>query len=80
MIERNILAFAAKQMRRGVERSYETEREIESIFQAARSNLAAAASIFMTGDPRAARALTDRRASFVAARPTPSALISPNCE
>jgi len=49
VIERNILPFAAKQMRRGVELSYEAEREIESIFQAARSNLAAAASIFMTG-------------------------------
>ena len=64
VIERNILAFAAKQMRRGVERSYETEREIESIFQAARSNLAAAASIFMTGDPRAARALTEQKSEF----------------
>jgi phosphate:Na+ symporter len=64
VIERNILPFAAKQMRRGVELSYEAEREIESIFQAARSNLAAAASIFMTGDPRAARALTEQKSEF----------------
>jgi phosphate:Na+ symporter len=64
VIERNILAFAAKQMRRRVERSYEAECEIESIFQAARSNLAAAASIFMTGDPRAARALTEQKSEF----------------
>jgi phosphate:Na+ symporter len=64
VIERNILPFAAKQMRRGVELSYEAEREIESIFQAARSNLAAAASIFMTGDPRAARALSEQKSEF----------------
>ena len=64
MIERNILAFAAKQMKRGVELSHEAEREIESIFRAARSNLAAAASIFMTGDPRAARALTEQKSEF----------------
>src|ERR1700727_2155903 len=64
VIERNLLPFAAKQMRRGGERSYEAEREIESIFQAARRNLAAAASIFMTGDPRAARALTEQKSEF----------------
>jgi phosphate:Na+ symporter len=64
VIERNILPFAAKQMKRGVELSYEAEREIESIFRAARSNLAAAASIFMTGDPRAARALTEQKSEF----------------
>ena len=64
VIERNILPFAAKQMRRGVELSYEAEREIEATFQAARSNLGAAASIFMTGDPRAARALTEQKSEF----------------
>jgi phosphate:Na+ symporter len=64
VIERNILPFAAKQMRRGVELSYEAEREIEATFQAARSNLGAAASIFMTGDPRAARALSEQTSEF----------------
>ena len=64
MIERNILPFAAKQMRRGVELSHEAEREIEEVFQAARSNLGAAASIFMTGDPSAARALTEQKSEF----------------
>jgi phosphate:Na+ symporter len=64
VIERNILPFAAKQMRRGVELSHEAEREIEAVFQAARSNLGAAASIFMTGDPRAARALTEQKSEF----------------
>jgi phosphate:Na+ symporter len=64
VIERNILPFAAKQMRRGVELSYDAQREIEATFQAARSNLGAAASIFMTGDPRAAWALTEQKSEF----------------
>jgi phosphate:Na+ symporter len=64
VIERNILPFAAKQMKRGVELSDEAEREIETTFQAARSNLGAAASIFMTGDPRAARALIEQKGEF----------------
>ena len=64
VIERNILPFAAKQMKRGVELSDEAEREIEATFQAARSNLGAAASIFMTGDPRAARALIEQKKEF----------------
>jgi phosphate:Na+ symporter len=64
VIERNILPFAAKQMKRGVELSDEAEREIETTFQAARSTLGAAASIFMTGDPRAARALIEQKGEF----------------
>jgi phosphate:Na+ symporter len=64
VIERNILPFAAKQMKRGVELSDEAEREIEATFQAARSNLGAAASIFMTGDPLAARALIEQKKEF----------------
>jgi phosphate:Na+ symporter len=64
VIDRNILPFAAKQMKRGVELSDEAEREIEASFQAARSNLCAAASIFMTGDPRAARALAEQKREF----------------
>jgi Na+/phosphate symporter len=48
-------------MKRGVELSDEAEREIEATFQAARNNLGATASIFMTGDPRAARALIEQR-------------------
>jgi phosphate:Na+ symporter len=51
-------------MKRGVELSDEAEREIEATFQAARSNLGAAASIFMTGDLRAARALIEQKREF----------------
>jgi phosphate:Na+ symporter len=64
VIERNILPLAARQMKRGVELSDEAEREIEATFQAARNNLGAAASIFMTGDPRAARALVEQKREF----------------
>src|SRR5580700_10336613 len=66
-------------MKRGVELSDEAEREIEATFQAARNNLGATASIFMTGDPRAARALIEQKRSFVAGRPTRSAPVSPSC-
>jgi Na+/phosphate symporter len=64
VIERNILPLAARQMKRGVELSDEPEREIEATFQAARNNLGATASIFMTGDPRAARALIEQKREF----------------
>ncbi len=64
VIERNILPLAARQMKRGVELSDEAEREIEATFQAARNNLGAAASIFMSGDPRAARALIEQKREF----------------
>jgi hypothetical protein len=53
-----------RQMKRGVELSDEAEREIEATFQAARNNLGAAASIFMTGDPRAARELIEQKRQF----------------
>jgi Na+/phosphate symporter len=79
VIERNILPLAARQMKCGVELSHEAEREIEATFQVPRNNRRAAASIFMTGDPRAARALIEQKRSFVAGRPTRSAPISPSC-
>jgi hypothetical protein len=65
VVERNILLLAARQMKRGVELPDEAEREIEATFQAARNNLGATASIFMTGD-RAARTLIEQRGTFVA--------------
>jgi phosphate:Na+ symporter len=64
VIERNILPLAARRMKRGVELSDEAEREIEATFQAARNNLGSTASILMTGDPRAARALIEQKRKF----------------
>ena len=64
VIERNITAFAAKHLKRGMELSPDAEREIAAAFDAVRANLRSASSVFMTGDPRAARVLTEQKAEF----------------
>jgi phosphate:Na+ symporter len=64
VIERNITAFAAKNLKRGVELSQDATREVEATFDAVRANLRSAASVFMTGDARAARLLTQQKAEF----------------
>jgi phosphate:Na+ symporter len=64
VVERDIAAFAAKHLKRGIELSPDAGREIEATFDAVRANLRAAASVFMTGDPRAARVLTQQKAEF----------------
>lgn len=64
VIERNITAFAAKNLKRGVELSPDSEEEMEATFEAVRANLRSAASVFMTGDPRAATVLTQQKAEF----------------
>jgi phosphate:Na+ symporter len=64
VIERNITAFAAKNLKRGVELLPDAEKEIEATFDAVRANLRSAASVFMTGDPRAAKVLTQQKAEF----------------
>jgi phosphate:Na+ symporter len=64
VIERNITAFAAKNLKRGMEVSPDAAREIEETFDAVRTNLRSAASVFMTGDPRAAKVLTQQKAEF----------------
>jgi phosphate:Na+ symporter len=64
VIERNITAFAAKNLKRGVELSPEATQDVAAAFDAVRANLRSAASVFMTGDPRAARVLTQQKAEF----------------
>jgi phosphate:Na+ symporter len=64
VIERDITAFAAKSLKRGVELSAEATQDVATAFDAVRSNLRSAASVFMTGDPRAARVLTQQKAEF----------------
>lgn len=64
VVERNIAAFAAKHLKRGVDLSPEERQEVEATFDAVRANLRSAASVFMTGDPRAARVLTQQKAEF----------------
>jgi phosphate:Na+ symporter len=64
VIERNISAFAAKNLKRGVELSPDAAQDVETAFDAVRANLRSAASVFMTGDARAARVLTQQKAEF----------------
>ena len=64
VIERDITAFAAKNFKRGVELLPDAMQDVEAAFAAVRTNLRSAASVFMTGDARAARVLTQQKAEF----------------
>ena len=64
VVERNIVGFLAKQIKRGAELSNSGRREIEEILDAVRANLRTAASIFTTGDERAARVLAEQKEQF----------------
>ena len=64
VVERNIASFIAKQLKRGVEMSLDDDRDIRDVFEAVRANLRSAASVFMTGDRRAARVLSQQKAEF----------------
>ena len=62
VIERNITAFAPKNLKRGVELSPEATQDVAAAFDTVRADLRSAASVFMTGDPRAAKVLTQQKA------------------
>jgi phosphate:Na+ symporter len=64
VVEGNIASFIAKQLKRGVEMSPGDDRDIRDVFEAVRANLRSAASVFMTGDRRAARVLSRQKAEF----------------
>ena len=64
VVERNLASFVAKRLKRGVELSPEDDREIREAFEAVRANLRSAASVFTTGDRRAARVLSQQKAEF----------------
>ena len=64
VIERDITAFAAKNFKRGVELLPDAMQDVEAAFGAVRTNLRSAASVFMTGDARAAKVLTQQKAEF----------------
>jgi phosphate:Na+ symporter len=64
VVERNLASFVAKRLKRGVESSPEDDREIGEAFEAVRTNLRSAASVFTTGDRRAARLLSQQKAEF----------------
>ena len=64
VVERNLASFVVKRLKRGVESSPEDDREIREAFEAVRANLRSAASVFTTGDRRAARVLSQQKAEF----------------
>jgi phosphate:Na+ symporter len=64
VVERNLASFVAKRLKRGIKSSPEDDREIRETFEAVRTNLRSAASVFTTGDKRAARVLSQQKAEF----------------
>jgi len=53
-----------RRLKRGVESAPEDVQEIQEAFEAVRANLRSAASVFTTGDKRAARVLSQQKAEF----------------
>ena len=64
VVERNIVGFVGKFLKRGADLAPGDDREIQGAFDAVRVNLRSAASVFMTGDRRAARVLSQQKAEF----------------
>jgi phosphate:Na+ symporter len=64
VVDRSILGIAAKRLKRGVSFSAEGQAEILPMVERLCTNLRSAAAVFMTEDPRAARALADEKEAF----------------
>lgn len=64
VIERNLAGHAAKRLKRGLCFSPEGQEELGRIMDRLVANLRAAASVFMTEDPRAARLLAAEKEAF----------------
>ncbi|RBP15751.1 phosphate:Na+ symporter [Roseiarcus fermentans] len=64
VVERNISGFVARLLKRGVALAPENERAVQDALAAVRANLRSAASVFTTGDRRAARVLSQQKAEF----------------
>jgi len=64
VVVRNIASLFAKQWKRGAEFTPEARESIGLSLTAVRANLRTAASIFTTGDERAARLLAEQKAEF----------------
>ncbi len=63
-VDRNLLPHAAKRLKRGLSFSREGEAELRALMDRAIANLRTAASLFMTGDARAARLLAEEKQAF----------------
>ncbi len=64
VVERNVVGFVSKLIKRGGDLGPEDDREIRSAFDAVRANLRSAASVFTTGDRVAARILSEQKSEF----------------
>ena len=64
VVDRSILAIAAKRLKRGLSFSAEGQAEILPMVERLCTNLRSAAAVFMTEDRRAARVLADEKEAF----------------
>lgn len=64
IVDRNLMELAAKRMKRGLAFSPEGKRELLSLADNLIANTRKTASLFMTGDARAARMLADEKKVF----------------
>ena len=64
IVEKGLVAIAAKRLKRGLAFSPEGQAEIRAMLERLAGNVGAAAAVFMTEDPRAARRLLAEEAVF----------------
>jgi phosphate:Na+ symporter len=64
VVDRNLLPHATKRLKRGLTFSKEGQRELTEMIDRLIANLRTAASLFMTGDSRAARILAEEKVVF----------------
>ena len=64
IVEKGLMACAAKRLKRGLAFSAEGQAEIRTMVERLATNLRAAAAVFLTDDPRAARALIAEKEVF----------------
>jgi phosphate:Na+ symporter len=64
IVDMNLLPHASKRLKRGLTFSKEGEAELSAMMERLIANLRAAASLFMTEDPRAARLLAEEKTAF----------------
>jgi phosphate:Na+ symporter len=64
IVESNLMALAAKRLKRGLAFSVEGQAEIRAMLERLAGNVHTAAAVFMTDDPRAARSLLGEKEVF----------------
>jgi phosphate:Na+ symporter len=64
VIDRNVIGLASKRLKRGLTFTPEARADIDDALHRLDRNLRAAAAVFMTADPRAARSLAAEKVAF----------------